>query len=117
MVNRDDRVDAGMLRAREAAAMLEIELMADIRQLALQRGWLFYHTYNSRKSMRGFPDLVMMRTPVTVYAELKRQGVRDADVSDDQWGWLAEVQAAGDVHYQAYLWRPADWPEIREVLW
>ncbi len=117
MVNRDDRVDADMLRAREDAAMLEVELMQRVRTLALDRGWMFYHTYGSRKSTPGFPDLVMMRAPVYVYAELKRQGVRDADVPHYQWEWLAEVQAAGDPHFQAYLWRPADWPEIREVLW
>lgn len=76
-------------------------------------GWLSYHTWLSKHSAPGFPDLVLMRPPRLILAELKSQtGVLTAA----QGVWQAGLVACPGVEY--YLWRPADWlaGTILEVL-
>lgn len=79
-------------------------------ELAKLRGWLVYHTLDSRGSESGFPDLVMVRGDSILYAELKTQkGV----VSVAQSQWIEKLSWAGA---SVYLWRPSDWKEIDSVL-
>lgn len=59
----------------------------------------------------GFPDLVLVRPPELIFAELKAEGGR---VSTTQQAWLdalAEVDGAS-----VYLWRPGDWHEVERIL-
>ena len=49
---------------------LESAFMARIRRLARQYGWATYHTHDSRKSDKGFPDLVLVRETI-LFVELK----------------------------------------------
>jgi hypothetical protein len=58
----------------------------------------------------GFPDLILARGPRLVVAELK---VGRNKPTAEQKKWLAAFEAAG---VPAYTWRPADWPEIEDVL-
>lgn len=58
----------------------------------------------------GFPDLVLLKGRTLLVAELK---VPPNVPTAEQLDWLAAFRAAGT---PAYLWTPADWPEIEKVL-
>jgi hypothetical protein len=73
-------------------------------------GWLVYHTFDSRRSVPGFPDLILLRGHRQVVAELKSERGR---LSADQDKWQ---RAFLDTGCQVYIWRPGDWPEIERVL-
>lgn len=88
--------------------------------------WLAYHTFDSRRSKPGFPDLVLLRPPRLIIAELKTEKGR---VKPDQREWLDGLaEIATDAIYlgpdgvcpirpvEVHVWRPSDWPEIGQVL-
>jgi hypothetical protein len=86
-------------------------LQTAIVDLAEIRGWLVYHTHDSRRSAPGFPDLVLVRGERLIFAELKSETGR---VSPDQRLWL---QALERTDAEVYLWKPEDWPaRVLEVL-
>jgi hypothetical protein len=87
----------------------ERDFMATVRQAAAITGCLVYHTYRSKRSPSGFPDLVCVRERV-LFAELKGVATR---VTRDQQRWLDALGAAGA---ETYLWRPDDWDDIKAVL-
>lgn len=74
-------------------------------------GWRAYHTYDSRRSAAGFPDLVLVRRPRVIFAELK--GAR-TPIRDDQRDWLGALQDCGSV--EVYCWRPRNWEAIERIL-
>jgi hypothetical protein len=80
-----------------------------VLQLAELLGWEWYHTQDSRRSKRGFPDLVLARERI-VYAELKMPGKKP---SVHQVHWHERIKAAGG---EAYFWWPKDWAEIERTL-
>lgn len=92
------------------ADVSEKEFLQTVINLAKQNGWLVYHTWNSRKSAAGFPDLVLLRNGVLIVAELK---VGANTVSPAQQQWLDAFAAAG---IAALVWRPEDWPEVEKAL-
>jgi hypothetical protein len=65
----------------------------------------------------GFPDLVMVREPKLVFAELKAPRGR---LSAEQSAWIGALQlvAPDSAGYDVLVrvWRPADWPEIEQML-
>lgn len=83
--------------------MLEAELQAQVVEVATMLDYLSYHTYDSRRSGEGFPDLVLvqLRTGALLFVELKRDG---ENPTPKQRRWLA---ALGRRH-AAVVWRPAD---------
>ena len=83
-----------------------------IIQIAKLNGWRYYHTRRSDRSVKGFPDLVLIRPNYgdLVYAELKH-GKNLA--SPEQRGWLADLVAAGA---EVYLWYPRDMDDIQKRL-
>jgi hypothetical protein len=89
----------------------EKEFQAAVVALARANGWLVYHTHDSRRSASGFPDLVLLRDGVLLFAELK---AAEGSPSDDQRAWLAALEAVAGV--AAYCWKPADWPEAVQAL-
>ena len=52
-------------------------------------GWLVYHTHDSRRSQKGFPDLVLVRPPQVIFAELKGPGGR---VTPEQQVWIEALE-------------------------
>ena len=54
-------------------------------QLAQLSGCLVYHTYDSRRSTPGFPDLVILRDDLLIFAELKTE---KGKLSKYQANWL-----------------------------
>lgn len=89
--------------------MLEKEFQAQVVDLARRLGWTIYHTFNSRRSAHGFPDLVLVRERI-VYLELKRE---KGALTDDQKRWLRLLTAAGG---QAYVARPRDLQALANLL-
>lgn len=89
----------------------ERQLQDAVLELAQTLGWLTYHTFDSRRSAAGFPDLTLVRDRL-VMAELKSDTGR---VSVPQATWLDSLVAVG---VEAYLWKPRDWTNgnIERVL-
>ena len=88
----------------------EKHFQGSIVSAARQLGWRAYHTYDSRRSAPGFPDLVLVRGRRIVYAELKSErGVMSAA----QYQWLRDLVCAGQ---DVFLWRPSDWDAILAEL-
>ena len=75
-------------------------------------GWLSYHTYDSRKSAAGFPDLVLVKAGVMIAAELKCEDVKTMPLA--QTRWLAELSCVPGV--RAVLWQPKDAESIIRQL-
>ncbi len=89
----------------------EKDFMAQVAREAKRLGWRVYHTHDSRKSERGFPDLCMVRGQVLVFMELKSEGGRP---TADQLSWmedLSQVEKCG-----VHLFYPRDWNVISEIL-
>jgi hypothetical protein len=86
----------------------ERQLQNAILEAAALLGWRSYHTFDSRRSQPGFPDLVLVRTGHLIFAELKAAKGR---VSDQQQQWLDELLAVsvGSHRVQVYVWRTAHW--------
>lgn len=99
--------------------MIEPELQALILELAGIYRWLRYHTADSRKSHRGFPDLQLLRVepfPRLIVAELKgdtEYGKKGP--TDDQRRWLDYFSSLGPP-VEVYLWTPSQWPGIQQIL-
>lgn len=93
------------------APVRERDFQAQVLKLARLTGWLCYHTHDSRRSAAGFPDLVLVRPPQIVFAELKSESGK---LRPEQEAWLKAL--AGSESVEAALWRPRHWPEIEQTL-
>jgi len=99
--------------------MRENDFQREVIDLARSLGWLCYHTYDSRRSPPGFPDIVAVRvnkdeTARLLFAELK---VGNNTESMDQIKWLGTLACVPGL--EVYIWRPEDLdrpPTIREIL-
>lgn len=87
----------------------EKDFQAAVSKRAKELGWRGYHTFDSRKSEKGFLDWVGVRERV-VWMELK---TATGKPTAEQLCWMEALEAAGE---EVYLFRPADWPKIEEVL-
>ncbi len=77
------------------------------------RGWLVYHTHDSRRSKEGYPDLTAFRLEKCqgpVFAELKSE---TGKLSKAQEKWRDAILAAAGAWY---LWRPSSWIEIQRIM-
>ena len=91
------------------AKPLEKQVQSAILDIARLLGWRVYHTFDSRKSEAGFPDLVLVRDRV-IYAEIKRAGERPRPAQID---WLNALSRAGA---EVYVWTEDDYDEIAAIL-
>jgi hypothetical protein len=89
----------------------EKAFQAQVLQLAQACGWKYYHPYDSRRSVAGYPDITLVRANRLLLVELKTERGR---MSSAQQSWREALLATGKVEY--YLWRPRDWNEIVDVL-
>lgn len=107
--------------------MTEAQFQRTVIEAAQHLGWLCYHTHDSRRSQEGFPDLVLVRDRV-LFVELKTDKGK-LTFSQQTWRlkitaalerWLRDHATQGtdyDVDpFAHYVWRPADWPRVEEVL-
>lgn len=99
-----------------ALPVSENALQGFVREVALLRGWRYYHTRDSRGSDGGFPDTVLARRPRLIFAELKTAGKNPTPA---QAAWLGELEgiATSRPALEVYVWRPADLDEIQRILW
>jgi len=88
----------------------EAVLLNQVVALARLYNWRHYHTHDSRKSVPGFPDLVLVRGHRVIFAELKNARGR---LTVDQQQWLEDLRATCA---EVYVWRPADLPVIAAIL-
>lgn len=123
-------------RARNAGGELaEAAFQRQVEQLAAFYGWRTYHTHDSRRSAAGFPDLVLVRGPELLFAELKTASGR---VRPEQEAWIDALgYVAGEVNavvddldrrledplapeqrpaVEVYIWRPADFDALHARL-
>jgi hypothetical protein len=109
---RDGGTSAGSSPAASTVlAETEKGFLEAIVHLAGLRGWEMYHTHDSRHSAAGFPDLVMVRPPRIIFAEVKTATGR---LTRSQNHWIALL--LGCPLSEVYLWRPKDWPAIERAL-
>lgn len=80
----------------------EAQWQAVVVGVARFYGWAVYHTYDSRRSNRGWPDLVLAGHGRVLFVELK---ARDGRLSREQRLWLGLL---GDAGLEVAVWRPAD---------
>lgn len=102
--------------------MTESQFQRQVTDLATRLGWEWLHVRpvgDSRGIWRtptfgslgkGWPDLVLIRRTTVIYAELKAQ---KGYLNDEQ----KRVQRIlADVCPRVYVWRPADFDHILQVL-
>lgn len=89
--------------------MREKDFQSQIISLAQQLGWLCYHTYDSRRSEPGFPDLVLVKHQV-LYRELK---IQNGKLTPAQKVWADRLRVAGADYA---VWRPENITDIVSCL-
>lgn len=108
-------------------AISEAEFQRQVLQLAKLHGWRTAHfrpglTRSGQWSTAvqgdgaGFPDLVLVRRGVLIFAELKSQSGK---TSDEQEKWITQFELVRDSTkdvVRVFIWRPSDWAQIEEVL-
>jgi hypothetical protein len=88
--------------------MSEKQLQRSVLDLARSKGWRCYHTFDSRRSEPGFPDIIAIRGERLVAIELKSDS---GTLTEAQTEWL---RAFDDVWVvDAIVIRPA--PTLDEV--
>jgi hypothetical protein len=103
----------------------ESVLLSQVMAYAAMRGWRAWHDQATNTPRRcrdcgsyqriprnapGLPDLILVRRPRLVIAEIKAEGGR---VTPAQQRWLDEFAACG---VETFTWFPHDWETIKEVL-
>lgn len=84
--------------------MRERDLQETIRQAASLLGYRAYHTYDSRRSPEGFPDLVIVGHGELFIWELKSE---KGGLTNAQAGWINELRNVnGPPHVEVV--RPTD---------
>lgn len=96
-------------------SMSEKDWQATVVDAAVTFGWAVYHTFDSRHSNAGFPDLVLLRRDRLIFTELKREAGK-LDLPQEAWArGLGEVADANPT-VEYHTWRPSDWDDVLEVL-
>ncbi len=80
---------------------------------------LVYHTHDSRRSVPGFPDLVLCKPASeadeepgrVIFAELKRE---TGTLEPEQRLWLEALRGCPGV--EVYVWKPRHLEDIRRIL-
>ena len=93
------------------APLNEKQFQGMVEQALRAGGWKVYHTFNSRRSEPGYPDIhaVHPMTGQSFFAELK---MPKGKVSLAQRSWISSLMVAGHV---VFVWRPEHWDEIVDV--
>ena len=112
-------------RAVERLTQSERAFQSQVIAYARLMGWTIWHDAATNTARRcgacgtirrtprnaaGLPDLILVRRPRVVWAELKSERGR---LTDDQRSWIEELRACGQA---CYVWRPSDWQEVERVL-
>ena len=90
----------------------EQEMLNQLMAEAGKAGWYAYHTYDSRRSKAGFPDVVLMKPPRMILIELK--GPR-GHASSDQKMVMQLARECTHIH-AGFVW-PAGLSDLLAGLW
>lgn len=92
----------------------EKRFMGQIIQVARQQGWIHYHTWDSRKSPEGFPDLFLVK-PEPCRGDVLALELKSArgKATMAQQLWLT---ALADKRIEARLVRPSDFADLVRLL-
>ena len=96
----------------------EKDFTSRVRVEAESAGWqLVYHTWNSKHSAAGFPDLVMVKGKRLIFAELKMNLPHKpkGKLSSHQKEWLDGLAQVPGIEVYTW-WYPDDVDEILDVL-
>lgn len=96
--------------SRRRDAISEKQFQAQIVELARWNNFVVYHTFDSRRSEAGFPDLILIRPPRLIVVEVKSQTGR---VTPAQEAWLQRFQECG---IETHVWRPDHWAVVTAAL-
>lgn len=99
-----------MLRASKSVQVSEKEFQDTVTDALSLFGWLWYHTHDSRRSNKGFPDVVAVRGQRVLFIELKRE---DGRVTVEQKDWLLKLRDAGR---EAFVLRPSQMDAFLEGI-
>ncbi len=83
--------------------MTEKDLQDLVLELAARLRLHAYHTFDSRRSAPGFPDLIIAGPGGHLFAELKSAGGK---LSPEQVDWKYALSAAGATYR---VWYPHHW--------
>ncbi len=95
----------------------EKQFNQQVCDLARLMGWRVFKTWPPRSAsnyatlVAGFPDLVMVRPPDLIFAELKAEKGRLTAIQQEWLGDLMQIPLA-----QVFVWRPSDWEAIVIIL-
>lgn len=106
-----DTMTGDELQAHEARSMKEKRWLAQVREMAEGFGWWVCHHYDSRRTTPGWPDLMLIRPPRLILAELKRHGEKATEPQARVLYLLGQCKGV-----EAYLWRPLDADRVEAVL-
>jgi len=96
--------------ATPLADILEADWQRQVVQVARMVGFNeIYHTFNSRKSAHGFPDLILLRERL-IALELKRE---KTGLTDPQRQWIRALTKAG---VEVYIARPRHLEQLGLIL-
>jgi hypothetical protein len=97
----------------------EADFLRWVKDVAKLFGWRYSHFRPAKTAKgwrtalegdRGFPDLVLVRPPRVIFAELKSD---DGKPTAEQTSWLSDLTASS---VEVYTWHPADQPEVMLTL-
>jgi hypothetical protein len=91
--------------------MRERDWQRTVVDLAEMYRWRVYHTFDSRRSEPGWPDLFCVKPGRAVALELKTQRGR---VTAEQYGWLGLLASVPGV--DAMLARPSDLERVAQLF-
>lgn len=104
-------IAAADYRVERDRLMTERDYQDLIISAAKTFGWTCYHTYLSRRSEPGFPDLCLVKPPTLIFLEVKTEHGR---VGPRQAHWIAILGAVPGVI--ARIVRPSQFSEIELLL-
>ncbi len=90
--------------------LTEKAFMQQIIQLAKLRGYMVFHTHDSRHSASGFPDLILVKGRVLIAAEIK-VGKNKPTLAQEIW-----LRALSDAGVNVFVWTPESWDAIETTL-
>lgn len=108
-------------KLRLVTPISEKTFQQQIVTLAKVTGWMVYHTYDSRKSEPGFPDLVMVKDGRLIFAEVKTE---KGKLTEAQGKWATALMKVRETitirifgsNVGYFIWKPSNWEEIVECL-
>lgn len=105
MPDKPWRVPVEDVRRTVICDWTEKQFQSNVLAMAKALGWMVYHTFDSRRSAAGFPDLVLVHPGQrrVLFWELKTEKGR---VAPAQKLWISALAAVG---MEAKVMRPSDW--------